>query len=343
MDPKIFDRILKSIDKLDTGSRAEFSDKRYNPVEISEDNFTGLSIPDSSSRIAFVDGGNAEIFSAPNISLQALRVAVSVYRGTRREISKRKEIICLVSAQGDEKGITFKAEFFSEKEKIEPITFDPYDKTMTEGNNRAEISKAAGIARRFLEIALGAETASELDEGDIVVLDGSLQCNYTGEKEKMENLYEQAAAGKVMVCGLSKTSRLMTDKGFPFSSALAKIAPKGAWIYSPVAEFEDEKRKADIFFAKLHPSSKYVFMLEFHETPVKEAKEAAGKIAANSTDPVFFGYPYGLIEADRLARVENTEKDYLRSKFMARAGSRWKELEELSHALDAHGVLDSIR
>ena len=30
----------------------------------------------------------------------------------------------------------------------------------------------------------------------------------------------------------------------------------------------------------------------------------------NSKDPVFYGYPYLLIEADKLARVTNKEKEY---------------------------------
>ena len=65
-------------------------------------------------------------------------------------------------------------------------------------------------------------------------------------------------------------------------------------------------------------------------------------LAANSTDPVFLGYPYGLVESDRFARVSNRERECIRTMFMAKAGNRWGFIEKGSRSVDAHSVLDSI-
>jgi len=62
----------------------------------------------------------------------------------------------------------------------------------------------------------------------------------------------------------------------------------------------------------------------------------------NSRDPVFLGYPYGLIEADRFSRISNQEKERLRLQLKLAFGRDYKRIEEFENSLNAHDILDSI-
>ena len=62
----------------------------------------------------------------------------------------------------------------------------------------------------------------------------------------------------------------------------------------------------------------------------------------NSKDPVFLGYPYGLIEADKFARISNNEAEYLRMTFVAKACKSFDKIKQHLNALNAHSILDNI-
>ena len=56
------------------------------------------------------------------------------------------------------------------------------------------------------------------------------------------------------------------------------------------------------------------------------------------------GYPYGLIEADRIARVRDEEIEPFRIQLLSALSGlgSWSELEAFIHATDAHSVIDEI-
>ena len=128
------------------------------------------------------------------------------------------------------------------------------------------------------------------------------------------------------VVGLSKTTQLLTNSGDSAVAVLAGLG-KGRWYYDS---------KSEISFVRLHEKSNYVFRMDVFD--FRKIKEIAGMLARYATDPVFLGYPYGLVEADRFARVSNEEKEYLKTLFLAEAG----DLGRYLRSQDAHSVLDSI-
>ena len=65
-------------------------------------------------------------------------------------------------------------------------------------------------------------------------------------------------------------------------------------------------------------------------------------LSANCKDPVFIGYPYGLIEADKNARISNQEKDMLLTLFSTKFGKDWERIKESLSNIDAHEILDNI-
>ena len=73
------------------------------------------------------------------------------------------------------------------------------------------------------------------------------------------------------------------------------------------------------------------------------AERVISTLAFNSKDPVFLGYPFGLIYADKFARVSNQEREYLRTTLKSKlSGGVLKEIESYENSLGAHGVLDRI-
>jgi len=92
----------------------------------------------------------------------------------------------------------------------------------------------------------------------------------------------------------------------------------------------------------MHEKSRHIFRLEIYREQKEKLKEAISLLADNCKDPVFLGYPYGLIEADRNARISNNEKGMLRTFFSVKFGKDWERIEETLTSVDAHEVLDKI-
>jgi hypothetical protein len=71
------------------------------------------------------------------------------------------------------------------------------------------------------------------------------------------------------------------------------------------------------------------------------AEQYIFSLASNSNDPVFYGYPYSLIEADKEARVSNKEKEYFKTIFLSKSKKK-DRLKYLLSNLDSHDILDRI-
>jgi hypothetical protein len=203
--------------------------------------------------------------------------------------------------------------------------------------HQTRISKIGSIVRRFSELKIAETILNELEKDDIVILDGFLQSSVTNEATYMENLYKKAEEKGIIVSGLSKTTTLLTTNGNSVLNTLNKIAPKSSWYYHPVAEINNKDHKAEIFFIKLHEKSKYIFRFELYKNQKPNISSILNLLTTNSKDPVFLGYPYGLIEADKFARVSNQEKAYIQTILKTKI----KEWDKINN-LDAHDILDNI-
>jgi NurA-like 5'-3' nuclease len=93
-----------------------------------------------------------------------------------------------------------------------------------------------------------------------------------------------------------------------------------------------------MFFAKLNENAKHIFRIEFYKEVPFKIEESIGLLAFNSIDPVFLGYPYGLIDADNFARITNEEKEMLKLRIIA-----GMENSNLLNELNAHEMLDKIK
>lgn len=333
-------------------------------VKIDHDKFQTInssSISHSFSKIiAFLDGGQAEIINGGNFCLSFIRVAAQLFReneilGKEKESANtektelmKKELIkkglikndfyLFTKAVWRNNDLLYESSIFPLREgKIidqNDLTISSYDSSLKVGNERAPITRVASLARRFAELALAQQISADHSadhSADYVVLDGTLEGTFTGEDKYLQQLPSAIAA-------LAKTSSLFTTSGNNPIVLLNKLAPFGCWHY-----FVDNAKDGQgtpthqTYFVKLHPQSKHVFRLEGN-TEVLPALLPI--LVEQSQDAVFLGYPYGLILADKLARVSNEERNALRMNFLLRKEN--KEIVEYLHSTNAHEILDKV-
>ena len=340
MNKEIIDKIINSLSDdpvIDGDIYPYFSDKSYKPIKVSKENFHSLN-GEGKGKICFIDGGNSELIKSANNSLQLIRVYYTIYSGNKRIKSKKIEFFVLINSEKKDDKVVYSAEFFDDVLGFNELVIDPFDETIKTGIHQAKITSVGGIIRRFSELKIAAEVVDELSANDLIVLDGLLQASVTNESKHLDELYTKASSKGVIVSGLSKTSTLLATNGMSFVNVLSSIAPKGKWHYSPVAEINNPNHQADISFIKLNEKSKYIFRFEVYKKQVHDATKMLNLLEENSKDPAFIGYPYGLIEADRFARVSNQERDYLRIILQTKLKDKWDSL----NILNAHDILDNI-
>ncbi|MBU2561878.1 MAG: DNA double-strand break repair nuclease NurA [Nanoarchaeota archaeon] len=355
MDHDVIGRILEEVgglDKADVAGSLCSCEIDCAPSGFSKDRFHIIPDidPGDCPRVVFIDGGNAEIFSSPDFCVHFIRIFHTVYRGNRRVSCSADGFYVLCQAQRtgemtgakDRDSIVFSVKMYpsgvnslTDSFFTEVFEFNPLDSSLLEANSRMTISRVPGMVRRIAELSTALLLASKAGKGDSIIMDGDFCTRTVYEKKLVEALARFAETG-LSIAGLSKTSDLLTSSGRSVTKFLSAAAPAGAWYYSPAAQ----RQGAVVSFAKLNPKSDYVFKLE--TLAATRPEDVLPLLSANSTDAVFIGYPYGLIEADRFARVSNREKEILRTMFMAKAGKGWGSMAGAERSMDAHSILDRI-
>lgn len=292
-------------------------------LPIVEENFSVLSSSIIERELFFIDGGQAELLVASNFVLGFVRIVALGFKGKKKTVVDKREAYVLVTSSGLSGSIIYSAKVFAVKGDVsglvpEVITVDSEDQMFRSGVQRAPIAKLVGMTRHFLELGLARDISIKFPES-VTVMDGTLDANYPNEAKLVADLSSN-------VCALAKSSSLFTSGGGSPTVVLSKICPfKGnPWIYS----FSNS-----LHFVKLHPKSNHIFRFS-------GLSESAALLLELSSDPIFLGYPYGLILVDRLARISEKEKSRLRAQFLLR-----KELAGLKEFLatqDAHGILDQM-
>ena len=157
--------------------------------------------------------------------------------------------------------IHYKTSFFKIRNHIEldEITFNSFDHTLMFGINRAEISSVANAIRRFAELEAAKDIINELNNNDIILIDGDLKASMTNETTYLDELYKKAIEKNITISALSKTSELFTDKGNALIPVLNEISPAKEGYYYPLVKINNNDHKADIHIVKLNKNSKYYY------------------------------------------------------------------------------------
>ncbi len=288
-------------------------------IEINKDHFAQIPTKSTQKSLAFIDGGNAEILSAGTFCLSLIRVGALIYLNNKKIKEHKNEFFLLTTAKHELGEVVYESTIFPiQSAKIideQDLFISSSDATIKMGTERASITQVANMARRFAELAVAAMVSA--DGADVIVLDGTLEPSFRNEEKYLFKL-------PMNICALAKSSSLFTVSGNSPVVLLQKLSPAGGWSY-----FIEEQS----YFVRLHEKSRHVFRYTGN-------KDFLSYLVENSTDALFLGYPYGLIAADKFARVSNEEKRSLKMNFLLKADNR--EIAEYLSATDAHDILDNL-
>jgi len=297
---------------LPDGKEVAFDQKKFSPI----------TLKPSGDKVLFVDGGNAPVFESPAARVEFVRLYGAAYEGVKRTAMHREEGFVLI------RNVTKDGKDYVEAKGhgIELSLMIPDDdRELRLGRERVSLVTVAGLVRFILEC----RSARRWGVGcALIVRDGTLLPNNEYEDEALKELLRSG-----VVAGFSKTNTLTTTTGHSVSATLLEHGLKEPWIYNLGTE-----KEVSFSIVRLHGRAEHAFRLDTNG----DAAATATSLAGVASDPVFPGYPYPLIEADRMARVPNREVELLRTRFMVEAGPRWKELQRLARGSDAHSILDRI-
>ena len=336
-----------------------FSGGRGSQFEIKPSEFVEIAKNDTPRKIAFVDGGNGILYETPNVMIIINRVYFSIFEGKRRTRPKSNPriqffslVISSIHTENGKKKIRHDTRLFAYNKDGNHLPLESDLMSHTETSYVVQGDKINSMGRRFAEWQMALHVVEkELEPGDMIVMDGSLQTSFKNEVKYARRLYDTAMGKNVTVCGLAKTSKLVTESGDPLMSRIAEIAedvPFGRW-YVKVAEEVSSDDRGFMLAAKFHEKSSYIFRFEvlrdqFVKMEPHEINSILSSLAANSQDVAMIGYPYGALDADRFAQVRMDEISMYRRLVIAEMfkNQEWKRLQKYDTDLRAHDTLNEV-
>lgn len=312
---------------------AYFTGKGYAAVPFSREYFNEVKA--CSGDVVFIDGGNAELVESPTDSMQFVRTAAVKFSGKKRIWMKKNEFYVKTTTAISGNYAVYSTVIENAKGGL-VLEIKMNAASISEGG-RMQASKMGGIARRILELKIASDVA-EGEKNSVIVLDGTLEAVFEGEERFLQNIYDSAEKNGNIVVALAKTNTVLGTDGRLFAETLENNAPEGAWRYGQVVEITSEKHRVELEFVKLHEKSRHIFRLEVYKKQARDAEKAVNMLAITANDVTFPGYPYGLMIADRIARVSNADSEYLKAMNIENE----KNFKGGINALNAHEILDSM-
>lgn len=344
-----------------------FSEQGYQTYPFEKENFHRISHIKSDRKICSIDGGNQELYPAPEYSIQLNRLYFNIFKNKRpfplkSDIPRKIEFLSLTSLKREQGNTHFKTNLSIEQDRFRkylPSDEDLQIKTSEADfrmGNKTLMERMASMARRLSEWTIAEHIIdSELKEGDIIIKDGSLQTSHPNEVKYVEKIFDKAREKGVIFTGLSKSCRLTTNTGFSLIASMEKFAADNdiqydQWCYYPIARSkEGNDHKATIMIVKLNKHATTPFRFEIIKDQIdqmteEEIIEMVSFIADYSRDIVIPGYPYGLFDAHLWARVRNEDLSNYKIMLESELGGTksWESFNTRIKAVSMHDRLDGL-
>lgn len=285
--------------------------------------------------VSFVDGGNLPLLTSAQFQVQVLRFYCATWNNKKKVSSQTSEFYLLITSKEISGSIVYHIELFGEHVPVlHKAVFDSFDEHLRTGSNRIDIGSMGNVIRRLCELALLNEQAKK---ERFIVYDGSLMHSSPYELPYLNSLFDTLKATQGRVVAISKTSHLLTHMGNSVVGVLSNLAPQCAWWYGPLVQ---ESSPLAMCFAKLHVKSRHMFRIEAF--PRGDWNDIIALLVSQCNDSSFFGYPYGLVDADRFARVSFDEANYQKTMLVTHMRKKIKRLDWYVAGLNAHEKLDRM-
>jgi len=298
--------------------------------------------------ISAIDGGSTPILKTPSQELVLNRVYCNKFdRMDKLEFTERWTFISRTKVAVEGSKVFFDTDIFSEESTCPfgTLRVDSEDDGFKIGRTRGDLERAKSMARRFCEWNFVLEALKS--GANFIIMDGSLQTAFTSESELANRVYGEASSRGVVVAGLSKSSTIYTEEGYPLAGFLDELARRRGltrWMVE-VGRSEEWAHRAKVFFVRLHEGADRSFRLDIHdEAQESDVVRLINSLQSNSKYFAFPGYPYALIDAHTYAKVSQEEAMHIRDLILDRLSLEdATRLEQVERALTGHDVLDDLR
>lgn len=179
--------------------------------------------------------------------------------------------------------------------------------------------KTLGAIRTLLEWRLAEESLSDLNEGDLILMDGSLRATELLPPALIERILKKAANQGVFLAGVSKKSSLSFGKYAPLiqrAQMIGNSVKNGRTWFYPLSRLSDMTEGTinfgAVYAARLCALSAFAFRIDINCFDKRPPAEVMATLESLSNDPVYLGYPYPLAAIHNRVRIEPADKEDLR-------------------------------
>jgi hypothetical protein len=260
--------------------------------------------PGSGGAVCAVDGSNTIVLDAGSFAVAAVRASVSAYAGSTRLYHRTTplQVVTVNPGAGNEDFDTLFHDCFHCPPKVHLDHDDPVRNT--------------AVIRDTLEYWAAMEMAAELDTGDLIVLDGTLQVRHASHDEVIENLLNLCNLRGVLIAAVTKRTSLTWGGGHPIVPAAEGLArdlgvPEPWYLCVSAAEGLIDRRetrpwkqRGEQYVARLHPRAQRAFKVEIPKYYSPEMVERVfSALAFFADDGRVTGYPYPLLDAHLTTKI----------------------------------------
>lgn len=285
--------------------------------------------------VAFVDGGSAILVNTPAFAATLNRLACAVFRGSKRLGDPDVPPVQFLSLLSRvRRGFAFTIypyedhpELLPDVESLDAAASMAAPDAGSDDAGEDGMHRLLSLPRMMGEWKMAREAVRRMPYGNCLVMDGSLSVWGPARRDQARGVMEEARRRRVIVCGLSKTSNLYLDGGRPLLDYIREEymarQPKMPW-YVDIGKPPNNPKPGDIhtMAVMLHGASRWLYRLDMDAvTRRRIGDEGTGEVlaslAANSSDAMMPGYPYGLSYADRHAQVRHDTARVFAAKLLA--------------------------
>ncbi len=275
---------------------------------LAKDAFSPIPRP-KSGRVCGVDGSNALILEGGAQALAAVRAGSCTLALDR--LSRRRVTPLRLAWIGPDGGGEFGG-LYRECFGYDPITPLSLEDPLA----------ATAVFRDTLEYWVALQGAGESDQGDLLLLDGSLRVNHASHDPVLQQIVETAEERGVFLAAIAKRTSLTWGGGYPLLPAVNGLAeyfgiPAPWWVRIDPEMLDHVQyiqwQHGDLYIASLHRNAYAPIKLELpRDTDPLRAGEIMGRLNASADDGRIPGYPYPLLEAHRLVVIDRPVVDQVR-------------------------------
>ena len=307
--------IQEALDSEPSYIQVESDEEEKEPLLLDKDldelSFHIIKEQESRGKVAAVDGGSATVVKGRSFLIGVYRVGSVIYQQGRRI---------------DQKVIPLKLEIISQA-NLSPLYASAYRDLVGEDPSEAPgIEKMLDRLRLFSEWRMAQSLLDGLENGDMLLIDGSLKASIAPPYNFMLEFTRKAKDKGVHLVGVTKTSTLYWGDKSPLIPAVMKagerFCPTSRWfcqISNKKLHTTSSSYFGKIYVAKLKASSDFGFRVDINRFDPQDPNRIFTVLSYLSGDPAFLGYPYPLAAVHNISRITLSEIEDIRYKLQSRA------------------------